>query len=102
MFGLTDMPLYQVLLSRLGNDLEAFGDGCVGTKTLPRRRLTLLSQFAFNVGLYYAIPGYYPAQAVVAPLHQRALRLVGNHYLLSFGMYWMPPGPRIQDVPTFL
>ncbi|CAK9050394.1 Very-long-chain aldehyde decarbonylase GL1-10 (Protein GLOSSY 1-10) [Durusdinium trenchii] len=52
-------------------------------------RLTLLSQFAFNVGLYYAIPGYYPAQAVVAPLHQRALRLVGNHYLLSFGMYWM-------------
>jgi len=53
-------------------------------------RLTLISQFAFNVGLYYAIPGYYPAaQEVVAPLRERALRLVGNHYLLSFGMYWM-------------
>ncbi|CAJ1402314.1 unnamed protein product [Effrenium voratum] len=53
-------------------------------------RLTLISQFAFNVGLYYAIPGYYPAaQAVVAPLHERVLRVVGNHYLMSFGMYWM-------------
>jgi len=52
-------------------------------------RLTLISQFAFNVGLYYAIPGYYPAEDVVAPLHERALRLVANHYLLSFGMYWM-------------
>ena len=35
-------------------------------------RLTLISQFAFNVGLYYAIPGYYPAEEVVAPLHERA------------------------------
>ena len=52
-------------------------------------RLTLISQFAFNVGLYYAIPGYYPAEEVVAPLHERALRVVANHYLLSFGMYWM-------------
>ena len=52
-------------------------------------RLTLISQFAFNVGLYYAIPGYYPAAEVVVPLRERALRLVGNHYLLSFGMYWM-------------
>ena len=52
-------------------------------------RLTLISQFAFNVGLYYAIPGYYPAEDVVTPLRERALRLVANHYLLSFGMYWM-------------
>ena len=53
-------------------------------------RLTLISQFAFNVGLYYAIPGYYPAaQDVIKPLHERVLRLVANHYLLSFGMYWM-------------
>lgn len=52
-------------------------------------RLTLISQFAFNVGLYYAIPGYYPAQDVVAPLRDRALRVVANHYLMSFGMYWM-------------
>lgn len=52
-------------------------------------RLTLISQFAFNVGLYYAIPGYYPASSVAAPLRERAVRLVANHYLMSFGMYWM-------------
>jgi len=53
-------------------------------------RLTLLSQFTLNVGLYYALPGYYPAiSAGVAPLHQRALRLMANHYVMSFGMYWM-------------
>ncbi|CAK9005453.1 unnamed protein product [Durusdinium trenchii] len=53
-------------------------------------RLTLISQFAFNVGLYYAISGYYPmAQEVVAPLRERVVRVVANHYILSFGMYWM-------------
>ena len=41
-------------------------------------RLTLISQFAFNVGLYYAIPGYYPAEDVVAPLHERALATGGK------------------------
>lgn len=53
-------------------------------------RMTLVSQFLFNVGIYYALPGYYPAASdVVAPLHVRALRVVANHYVLSFGMYWM-------------
>ena len=53
-------------------------------------RLTLISQFAFNLGLYYAIPGYYPVgQEIVAPMRERVVRLVANHYLLSFGMYWM-------------
>jgi len=53
-------------------------------------RWTLLSQFAFNVSLYYALPGYYPAASDVA-VHweHRLLRLLVNHYLLSFGMYWM-------------
>jgi len=51
--------------------------------------MTLLSQFAFNVGLYFALPGYYPqATEVAAPWHERVLRLLGNHYLMSFGMYW--------------
>mmetsp|Transcript_17340 Transcript_17340/g.54502 ORF Transcript_17340/g.54502 Transcript_17340/m.54502 type:complete len:374 (-) Transcript_17340:416-1537(-) len=52
-------------------------------------RLTLLSQFALNVGLYYAVPGYYPAAGPTAPWHERALRVIANHYVLSFGMYWM-------------
>mmetsp|Transcript_58764 Transcript_58764/g.132717 ORF Transcript_58764/g.132717 Transcript_58764/m.132717 type:complete len:375 (-) Transcript_58764:55-1179(-) len=53
-------------------------------------RLTLLSQFLFNVGIYYALPGYYPAVAeIAAPWHERVLRLLGNHYLMSFSMYWM-------------
>eukprot|EP00429_Kryptoperidinium_foliaceum_P015197 CAMPEP_0176040606 /NCGR_PEP_ID=MMETSP0120_2-20121206/20135_1 /TAXON_ID=160619 /ORGANISM="Kryptoperidinium foliaceum, Strain CCMP 1326" /LENGTH=373 /DNA_ID=CAMNT_0017374003 /DNA_START=55 /DNA_END=1176 /DNA_ORIENTATION=+ len=52
--------------------------------------MTLISQVVLNVGLYYALPGYYPVSSgMVAPMHQRALRLLGNHYLLSFGMYWM-------------
>lgn len=53
-------------------------------------RLTLLSQFALNVGIYFLVPGYYPvATEEAAPLNQRLLRLVGNHYIMSFGMYWL-------------
>mmetsp|Transcript_15543 Transcript_15543/g.36396 ORF Transcript_15543/g.36396 Transcript_15543/m.36396 type:complete len:382 (+) Transcript_15543:88-1233(+) len=51
--------------------------------------MTLCSQFALNVGLYYALPGFYPAASeVVLRWYERALRLIGNHYLLSFTMYW--------------
>eukprot|EP00448_Togula_jolla_P018065 CAMPEP_0170590654 /NCGR_PEP_ID=MMETSP0224-20130122/11983_1 /TAXON_ID=285029 /ORGANISM="Togula jolla, Strain CCCM 725" /LENGTH=376 /DNA_ID=CAMNT_0010914461 /DNA_START=51 /DNA_END=1181 /DNA_ORIENTATION=+ len=53
-------------------------------------RLTLLSQFALNVGFYYGLPGWYPASGTAdANLLERAIKLVGNHYVLSFGMYWM-------------
>jgi sterol desaturase/sphingolipid hydroxylase (fatty acid hydroxylase superfamily) len=52
-------------------------------------RMTLLSQFAFNVGIYYLLPGYYPAPDTVHSWQERILRLLGNHYILSFGMYWM-------------
>jgi len=52
-------------------------------------KLTMISQFALNVGLYYGIPGYYPAASgIVKPLHERALRVMANHYVMSFGMYW--------------
>uniref|UniRef100_A0A7S4TAH8 Fatty acid hydroxylase domain-containing protein n=1 Tax=Alexandrium monilatum TaxID=311494 RepID=A0A7S4TAH8_9DINO len=52
--------------------------------------LTLLSQFAFNVGLYYAVPGYYPAAGgCTAPWYERVLKVMANHYVMSFGMYWM-------------
>lgn len=51
--------------------------------------LTLLSQFAFNVSLYFAVPGYYPAATTtVAPWYERALKVLANHYVMSFGMYW--------------
>jgi len=52
-------------------------------------RMTLLSQFALNVGIYYAVPGYYPAASQeVQPLWMRGLRLLANHYVMSFAMYW--------------
>jgi Sterol desaturase len=69
---------------------------------------TLVSQFVLNFALYYALPGFYPAATTAAtgdtssvdshsPVLQisflqllltRFLRLVLNHYVLSFGMYW--------------
>jgi len=53
-------------------------------------RLTLVSQFALEVFFFFFIPGYYPAPtATVAPLPYRILRLILNHYLVSFTMYWM-------------
>jgi len=51
-------------------------------------RLTLLSQFALSICLYYAVPGFFPAPEQQVPqLHVRALRLIGHHYLLTFGMF---------------
>mmetsp|Transcript_34998 Transcript_34998/g.67273 ORF Transcript_34998/g.67273 Transcript_34998/m.67273 type:complete len:404 (+) Transcript_34998:239-1450(+) len=51
-------------------------------------RLTMLSQLALTMTLYYAVPGMYPApKEDYGPMHMRVLRLVGHHYLLSFGMY---------------
>jgi len=53
-------------------------------------RMTFASQLLLNIGLYYALPGYYPAASgVVAPWYERAMRVLGNHYVMSFGMYWM-------------
>lgn len=49
----------------------------------------MLSQFLFNVGLYYLLAGYYPMPEVVHPWSERIPRLLGNHYLMSFAMYWM-------------
>lgn len=86
-------PQYRIQPSR-EHALKARKDLCgrqlQELETLVRHdRLTLLSQFAFNLGLYYALPGYYPAaQEVVAPWHERGLRLLANHYLMSFTMYW--------------
>lgn len=53
-------------------------------------RLTLLSQFGLNLGLYFLVPGYYPAAdtQVDVPLYKRILQLLANHYFMSFGMYW--------------
>jgi sterol desaturase/sphingolipid hydroxylase (fatty acid hydroxylase superfamily) len=63
---------------------------------------TLVSQFLLTFGLYYALPGFYPTATSTdsmnshdSPLNlllllllQRFPRLVLNHYVLSFGMYW--------------
>lgn len=53
-------------------------------------RLTLVSQFVLDVVIYFSIPGYYPsAKLSYAPCYQRMFMLVLNHYVMSFGMYWM-------------
>merc|ERR1719450_1621568 len=53
-------------------------------------RLTLISQFLLDVSIYFMVPGYYPAhQDSYDTLHTRILRLIINHYVMSFGMYWM-------------
>jgi len=52
-------------------------------------RLTLLSQTCAVVFLYLYLPGYFPSSDAAAQrLPLRILKLLGHHYLLSFGMYW--------------
>jgi sterol desaturase/sphingolipid hydroxylase (fatty acid hydroxylase superfamily) len=50
--------------------------------------MTLITDSVLNLTLWYCVPGFYPALGSTQPLHERALRLLGNHYLMSFGMYW--------------
>lgn len=53
-------------------------------------RLTLVSQFFLELSFYFLVPGYYPeASSDYMALPYRILTLLANHYLMSFGMYWM-------------
>jgi len=56
-------------------------------------RLTLVTSFALDVATYYAIPGFYPIPVTSAvtgvSIFERVVRLALNHYIMSFGMYWM-------------
>ncbi|CAB9499390.1 Fatty acid hydroxylase superfamily [Seminavis robusta] len=49
---------------------------------------TMISQFLLNFGLYFCLPGYYPSPHEPQSLQERFLRLLLNHYVMSFGMYW--------------
>jgi len=53
-------------------------------------RMTMLSQFVFSLAIYFAIPGYYPARMTwhADALVMRIGKLILNHYVMSFGMYW--------------
>ena len=58
-------------------------------------KLTMISQFFLNFGLYYLIPGFYPAFSFAfggdteeQTFQERFVRLLLNHYVMSFGMYW--------------
>jgi len=52
--------------------------------------LTLLSQSVLNLVIYFYVPGFYPAARDVYPSWwERVLRLLANHCVLSFTMYWM-------------
>merc|ERR1712146_129421 len=53
-------------------------------------RLTMLSQVALELTIYFNLPGFYPSAQITYPVwYERTVRLVLNHYVLSFGMYWM-------------
>jgi sterol desaturase/sphingolipid hydroxylase (fatty acid hydroxylase superfamily) len=62
---------------------------------------TMLSQFILNYALYFLIPGFYPAAVqedhAQQSLQERFVRLILNHYLLSFGMYWAHRS--LHDIP---
>jgi len=63
-------------------------------------RLTLLSQFVFGLLVYYLLPGYYPsAEHVKDGFVVRVVKLLLNHYIMSFGMYW---GHRAYHINPFL
>eukprot|EP00930_Biecheleria_cincta_P013742 TRINITY_DN12104_c0_g1_i1.p1 TRINITY_DN12104_c0_g1~~TRINITY_DN12104_c0_g1_i1.p1 ORF type:complete len:400 (-),score=79.03 TRINITY_DN12104_c0_g1_i1:266-1465(-) len=63
-------------------------------------RLSMLSQFAFSLLIYYLVPGYYPAAGGVTDgFVMRIVKLALNHYIMSFGMYW---GHRAYHVNPFL
>ena len=53
---------------------------------------TMVSQFLFNFALYFALPGFYPGAtesgAEAQSFQERFIRLILNHYIMSFGMYW--------------
>jgi len=54
-------------------------------------KMTMLSQFLLNFGLYYILPGFYPKSSdsdSEQSFGERFLRLILNHYIMSFGMYW--------------
>jgi len=52
-------------------------------------RLTLITSLSLEFFLYFALPGFFPAPGAPTELwYIRILRFFGNHYLMSFGMYW--------------
>lgn len=50
---------------------------------------TMVSQFLLNFAIYFALPGYYPQdESEAQSFQERFVRLLLNHYVMSFGMYW--------------
>lgn len=51
---------------------------------------TFLSVNCLEVAVYFLLPGYYPSpDASAHGLLEKAARLVGNHLVMSFSMYWL-------------
>jgi len=61
-------------------------------------RGTMCLDIAWNLLMYYAIPGYYPGHQVKHSFLQRAVRLVLHQYAMSYAMYW---GHRAGHVSEF-
>ena len=75
----------------LAKDKDLCGRDRAQLKMIERHDLlTLLSQFALDLAIYYMIPGFYPAaKSDPQGWATRVCKLALNHYVLSFGMYWM-------------
>lgn len=62
---------------------------------------TMISQFILDFGLYFLLPGFYPSATDETGSQQsfqeRLIRLLLNHYVMSFGMYWTHRS--LHDVP---
>jgi len=88
-------PVKEHALAKAGKDLCGRDKLQLATMVW-HDRATLVSQFGLNVLLYYLLPGYYPAALpddsqddMLTLWFGRAGRLIINHYVMSFGMYWM-------------
>ena len=67
----------------VGRDLQQLEDIVI------QDRLTVISQFCLDLSVYFLLPGFYPAFNPTTPaLFTRVLTLIGNHYIMSYGMYW--------------
>eukprot|EP00306_Pavlova_sp_CCMP459_P006340 CAMPEP_0185160758 /NCGR_PEP_ID=MMETSP1139-20130426/3896_1 /TAXON_ID=298111 /ORGANISM="Pavlova sp., Strain CCMP459" /LENGTH=522 /DNA_ID=CAMNT_0027725977 /DNA_START=96 /DNA_END=1664 /DNA_ORIENTATION=+ len=60
-------------------------------------RGTMCLDIAWNLLMYYTIPGYYPGRQVQHSLATRALRLVLHQYAMSYAMYWVHRAGHVSE-----
>lgn len=92
-FGFPSLRTQPVREHRLKQKKDLMGRDLKQVEVLDKHdKWTMISQFIMHFGIYYAIPGFYPGAVGEGQEEQtyqeRFLRLILNHYVMSFGMYW--------------